>query len=49
MPPPITRKYIQELSSKTNIQDAKEVITPLSTSESFKLYDGSPTMNATQY
>ncbi|URD92505.1 Retrotransposon protein [Musa troglodytarum] len=43
------RKYIQDLLSKTNMQDAKEVITPLSTNESLKLYDGSPVSDATQY
>ncbi|CAL9112529.1 unnamed protein product [Musa textilis] len=36
------RKYIQDLLSKTNMQDAKEVTTPLSINESFKLCDGSP-------
>ena len=43
------RKYIQDLLSKTNMQDAKVVTTPLSTGESLKLCDGSPTTDSTQY
>ena len=43
------RKYIQDLLLKTNIHDAKEVATLLSTSESLKLCDGSPTTDSTQY
>ena len=43
------RKYIQDLLSKTNMQDAKVVATPLSTGESLKLCDGSPTTDSTQY
>ena len=43
------RKYIQDLLSKANMQDAKEVTTPLSTSESLKLCDGSPATDSTQY
>ena len=43
------RKYIQDLLSKINMQDAKEVITLLSTSKSLKLYDRSPSTNSTQY
>ena len=42
-------KYIQDLLSKTNMQDAKEVVTPLSTSESLKLCDSIPTTDSTQY
>ena len=40
-------KYIQDLLSKTNMHDTKDVTTPLSTSESLKLYDGSPTTEPT--
>ena len=43
------RKYIQDLLSKTNMQDAKAVTTPLSTGESLKLCDGSPATDPTQY
>ena len=43
------RKYIQDLLSKTNMQDAKVVATPLSTSESLKLCNDSPTTDSNQY
>ena len=43
------RKYIQDLLLKTNMQDANTVTTPISTSGSLKLLDGSPTTEPTQY
>ena len=43
------RKYIQDLLLKTNMQDANAVTTPISTSGSLKLSDGSPTTEPTQY
>ena len=41
------KKYVQNLLSKMNMQNAKEVVTLLSTFESLKLYDGSLTTNPT--
>ncbi|KAH9715895.1 hypothetical protein KPL71_021241 [Citrus sinensis] len=42
-------KYICDLLTKTNLAGAKEVTTPLSTSQPLCLNDGSPLSDATQY
>lgn len=42
-------KYIRDLLTKTNLAGAKEVTTPLSTSQPLCLNDGSPLSDATQY
>jgi hypothetical protein len=42
-------KYIRDLLAKTCMDGAKDVTTPLSTSVSLKLNDGSATVNPTEY
>ena len=43
------RKYILDLLHKTNMHEAKEISTPLSSSETLKLDDGSPNHDPTEY
>ncbi|GFY87730.1 hypothetical protein Acr_05g0013690 [Actinidia rufa] len=42
-------KYIRELLSKTNMSGAKDVSTPLSTSQSLKLLDGTTNVDSTEF
>lgn len=42
-------KYIRDLLSKTNMVGAKDVSTPLSTSTSLKLADGTASFNSTEF
>ena len=42
-------KYIRDLSSKTNMIGAKDVLTPLSTTTSLKLVDGTSSTNNTEF
>ena len=42
-------KYIRDLFHKTNMASAKEVTTHLSSNESLKLNDGSPSIDPTLY
>lgn len=43
------QKYIRDLLNRTNMAGAKEVSTPLSTSGSLTLHDGSSSTDATDY
>ena len=42
-------KYILDLLQKTNMLEAKELTIPLSYTETLRLHDGSPLIDATQY
>jgi hypothetical protein len=42
-------KYIKDLLTKLNMQGAKEVITPLSTTTMLKLLDGTSSVDSTEY
>lgn len=42
-------KYIHDLLTNTNMSGAKQVSTPLSTSQSLKLMDGTTSVDSTEY
>ena len=45
----LSKKYIQELLSNTNISGAKDVSTPLSTTQSLKLLDDTTNVDNTEF
>ena len=45
----LSNKYIQELLSNTNMSGAKDVSTPLSTTQSLKLLDGTTNVDNTEF
>ena len=45
----LKKKYITDLLTKTHMLDAKEVITPLSPTDTLKLHDGSAKTDPTQF